>query len=46
MLTGRLDLWLINHSPLTPDELRRGEQRAKELQKEIEANIAAKKAGK
>ena len=32
--------------PLSSDELRRGEQRAKELQKEIEAKIAAKKAGK
>ena len=32
--------------PLTPDELRRGEQRAKELQKEIEAKIAAKNARK
>ena len=32
--------------PLTPDELRRGEQRAKEIQKEIDANIAAKKSGK
>jgi TPR repeat protein len=31
--------------PLSSDELRRGEQRAKELQKETEAKIAAKKAG-
>ena len=44
--------FLVNKSqqreggPLSSDELRRGEQRAKELQKEIEAKIAAKKAGK
>ena len=31
---------------LSPEALLRGQQRAKELQKEIEANFAAKKAGK
>ena len=36
----------FSEEPMKPDAIAKSEQRAKELQKEVEANIAAKKAGK